>query len=114
MVQLQNPDRLNMIIELGYVDENEDENDNTVLTFHKVIRTRCGRWSLNTNQMIQNQGLDLTHSQVVLVHHKNDWTSITHAKLYGTLYEVAQFNQDAYFNQTAYDQILLKQVIKNG
>lgn len=114
MVQLQNPDRLNMIIELGYVDEDEDENDNTVLTFHKVIRTRCGRWSPNTSQMIQKEGLNLTHSHIAVVHHKNNWDGITHAKFNGRLYEVTLFNQDPYFNQTAYDLISLREVEKNG
>ena len=114
MVQLQNPDRLNMSIELGYIEEFTDENDNPVINFHCLIHTRCGRWSLNTSQMIQKEGLNLTHSHIVVVHHKNDWNGITHAKFNGQLYEVTLFNQDPYFNQTAYDLISLREVEKNG
>lgn len=114
MVQLQNPDRLNMIIELGTVEETEDENDNSVLQFHRLIHTRCGRWSLSTNQMFQQEGLNLTHNLIVVVHHKQSWDGITYAKLNGVLYEITLFNQDAYINQTAYDLLSLKKVKKNG
>lgn len=114
MVQLQNPDRLNMAIELGTVEETIDENDNPSLEFIEKIHTRCGRWSLSTNQMFQTAGLNLTNSQIIVVHHKNSWTGITHAKFNGIVYEVIQFNQDPYFNQTAYDLISLKEVEHNG
>lgn len=114
MVQLQNPDRLNMIIELGIVEETTDENDNAVTNFVEKIRTRCGRWSLNTNQMFQNEGLDVTNSFIVVVHHKQSWDGITYAKFNGKLYEVVQPNQDPYSNPTAYDLIALRKVERNG
>lgn len=114
MVQLQNPDRLNMTIELGTAEETEDENDNSILKFHRLIHTRCGRWKLNTTQMIQREGLDLAHSPIVVVHHKESWEGITHAKFNGMLYEVNQFNQDSYRNPTAYDLLSLKEIEKNG
>ncbi len=114
MVQLQNPDRLIMSIELGTAEETVDENDNPKLEFHRIIHTTCGRWQPNTSQMIESEGLNLTNSQIVVVHHKTNWPTITHARFNGQLYEVVQFNQDAYINQTAYDLISLRKVEKNG
>lgn len=114
MVQLQNPDRLNMIIEFGDVEEATDENDNPITEFIKKIRTRCGRWSLSTSQMIQSAGQNLTHTIIVVVHHKRDWNGITHAKFAGVLYEVTQINADPYINPTAYDLISLREVERNG
>lgn len=114
MVQLQNPDRLNQTIELGTVENVVDENDNEKSEFHRLIHTRCGSWTLNTGQMLQNEGLDKTNTHFVVVHHKNSWDGITHARFNGKLYQTGFFNQDAYMNQTAYDLITLKEVEKNG
>lgn len=114
MVQLQNPDRLTTSIELGTAEEGYDENDNSTLNFQRILRTACGRWSLGTGQMIQQQGLNLTGSIIVVVHHRNSWPRVTHARFNGQIYEVAQINPDSFMNQTAYDLISLRKVEKNG
>lgn len=114
MVQLQNSDRLNLSIELGTVQETTDDNDNPILDFQRLIHTRCGRWSLTTGQMIEQFGLNTTDSIIVVVHHKNLWPTITHARFLSQLYEVTQINSDAYQNPTAYDLLSLRKVDKNG
>ena len=114
MVQLQNPDRLTTSIELGTAEEGYDENDNSTLNFQRILHTACGRWSLGTGQMIQQQGLNLTGSIIVVVHHRNSWPRVTHARFNWQIYEVAQINPDSFMNQTAYDLISLRKVEKNG
>lgn len=115
MVQLQNPDRLTFSIHFGTVDD-QDHDINGVLK-NKFVQignpTLCGRWNLNTSQMIQQAGNQDTSTSIVVVHHRRSWDGITHAKLNGVLYKVSDINQDPYRNPTAYDLLTLTKVDEN-
>lgn len=116
MVQLQNPDRLTEPINFGTIDD-QDYDVNGVLknTFVPIgKRTLCGRWKLTTTQMIEKAGLQRTDSFIVVVHHRESWGSITHAKLSGIVYKVSDINPDSYRNPTAYDLLTLSKVGENG
>ena len=116
MVQLQNPDRLTQLIEFGTIDD-QDYDINGVLknTFVAIGNpTLCGRWKLNTTQMIQQAGLQQTKSFIIVVHHRRSWEGITHAKLGETIYQVSDINQDSYRNPTAYDLLTLTKVGENN
>lgn len=115
MVQLQNPDRLTQQIEFGTIDD-QDYDINGVLknTFVPIGKhTLCGRWKLNTTQMIQQAGVQRTNSFIIVVHHRKSWEGITHAKLNGIIYEVSDINPDSYQNPTAYDLLTLTKVGEN-
>ncbi|MCO6515764.1 MAG: hypothetical protein J6586_04575 [Snodgrassella sp.] len=112
MVQLQNPDRLSLAIKFGTIDD-QDTDVNGLPTSNFVSRgspTLCGLWSLTTNQMIQMAGLQQTDNTIVVVHHKNDWSGITHAYFKNHIYKVVNINQDPYTNPTAYDLITIRKV----
>lgn len=116
MVQLQNPDRLTESINFGTVDD-QDYDVNGVLknTFVQIGNpTLCGRWSLTTSQMIQQTGNQSTNTLIVVVHHRQSWEKITHARLSNIVYKVSNVNQDPYRNQTAYDLLTLTKVGENG
>lgn len=111
MVQLQNPDRLTQAIKFGTIEDSEDVNGVPTKDFLQIGKpTLCGRWSLTTNQAIQMAGLDQTQSFIVVVHHRENWSGITHAKFSNELYQVTNINQDPYRNPTAYDLITLTKV----
>lgn len=111
MVQLQTSDRLNQVIKFGTIEDGEDDNGMQTKVFIQIGKpTLCGQWSLSTNQMIQMAGLNQTQNMIVVVHHRNNWSGITDAKLNGQQYHVSNIYQDPYNNPTAYDQIVLKKV----
>lgn len=116
MVQLQNSDRLTREIVFGTMDDgSSDDSDFATPQFVQIGKhTLCGNWSLTTNQFIQNAGNNLTGTFMIVVHHRNNWDGITRAKLGGKLYKVTDIQQDQFRNPTAYDQIILKRVDKNG
>lgn len=115
MVQLQNPDRLTQMIEFGTIDDQDvDINGVSKNTFVSIGNpTLCGRWKLNTTQIIQKIGLQQNYSFLIVVHHRRSWEGITHAKLNDILYEVSDINQDSYRNPTAYDLLTLTKVGEN-
>lgn len=111
MVQLQNSDRLTQTIKFGTIQDGEDVNGAPSKEFSQIGKpTLCGRWSLSTNQAIQMAGLDQTQSFIIVVHHRENWSGITHAIFSNELYQVANINQDPYRNPTAYDLITLTKV----
>ena len=115
MVQLQNPDRLKRPIVFGTIDD-QDYDINGVLktTFVPIGNpTLCGLWSLTTSQMIQQTGNQSTNTLIVVVHHRQSWEKITHARLNNIVYKVSNVNQDPYRNQTAYDLLTLTKVGDN-
>lgn len=115
MVQLQNSDRLSREIVFGTMAESDADEDFPTTEFKQIGKhTLCGNWSLTTNQLIQMEGLNLTGTIIVVVHHRRSWDGITRAKLGPKLYEVTNITQDPYNNPTAYDLITLRQVDKNG
>lgn len=111
MVQLQNPDRLTQTVKFGTIEDGEDANGAPSKEFSQIGKpTLCGRWRLTTNQAIQMAGLDQTQSFIIVVHHREEWSGITHAMYINELYQVTYIDQDPYRNPTAYDLITLMKV----
>lgn len=108
MVQLQNPDRLTQTVKFGTIEDSEDINGAPSKEFSQIGKpTLCGRWSLSTNQIVQMAGMQQNESIIIVVHHRENWSSITHAMYSKELYRVTNINQDPYRNPTAYDLVTL-------
>lgn len=119
MVQLQNADRLTEIITFGTVNQaidddgiaDIDENGMPVENFQQIgTPVLCGRWSLSTSQLIEQSGLSKSDAFLVVVHHRESWDGITHAKYRNKIYEVTHIDSDSFRNPTAFDRLTLSKV----
>lgn len=116
MVQIANASRYNTPIKFGSDNKVLDQNGIYKMTFKEQWITLSAPWSLSTNQMIQREGLNLTNTVIVAVHHRPNsfWQNIKKAQIDDVEYEVVDMNQDFNNLPTSADLITLKQVKKHG
>lgn len=115
MVQLQNADRLNVVLELGTTDDSAvDEDGAPVIAFKSLYRVLGGKWTLTTSQIVQQEGLGRTDTSIYIVRHRPNYDGVTQAKIGDKVYDISDINQDPFNNPTAFDQLTLKETDKNG
>ena len=117
MVQLQNADRLNMVIDFGYQGmSEEDENGVSFPTFVSKFKARGGPWQLSLQNLIELTGNNQAGTEVYIVRHRpqSDWDEIQNAKIGKRIYKFIRVDTDPYRNPTAYDRVTLSKVVKNG
>jgi len=117
MTQLQNADRLNLVMELGNPEQSgTDEDGAPVESFKSKFRTMAGLWSLSTSQIVQKEGNGKSTTVIYVVHHHPilDYEGVTQARINNTIYEIIDTNPDPFHNPTAYDLITLQEVDHNG
>lgn len=118
MVRILNPSRQTQKIEFySEADEPQyDQNDNPIPALSVVWTTLAIPYTLNTSQIIQAQGLNLSDQRMYAVRHRLDkfWNKVVKAKINDEMYEVIHINPDEKQSMTSYDLVTVKKVVDHG